>query len=69
MNMVSLIFNDIKYILFCNQVIPNLWRVHRDPNYWTDPDVFRPERFLDQKGQFVKDTHVIPFSLGEWVKE
>ena len=45
-------------------VVPNLWEVHHDPNTWTDPDVFRPERFLNSRGEFVKSEHVIPFSIG-----
>ena len=45
-------------------VVPNLWEVHHDPITWGDPDVFRPDRFIDQSGKFVKHEHVIPFSIG-----
>ena len=45
-------------------VVPNLWEVHHDPDTWTDPDVFRPERFLNSRGEFVKSERVIPFSIG-----
>ena len=45
-------------------VVPNIWEVHHDPDIWTDPDAFRPERFLNDKGEFVKSEFVIPFSIG-----
>ena len=39
----------------------NFTGFHTDPDYWTDPKVFRPERFLDgkEKEQFV------PFGMGK----
>ncbi|CAK8674850.1 unnamed protein product [Clavelina lepadiformis] len=45
-------------------ILPNLWAVHNDPDYWNEPDKFKPERFLDNDGQFVSSNHVIPFSVG-----
>ncbi|XP_039258476.2 cytochrome P450 2B1-like [Styela clava] len=45
-------------------VCPNIWSVHFDPNLFENPRVFRPERFLDRDGKFVKSNHVIPFSIG-----
>nr|KAG5686870.1 hypothetical protein BaRGS_015548 [Batillaria attramentaria] len=46
-------------------IMPNIGEIHKDPVTWTDPDTFRPERFLDQDGKFQppKDNY-IPFSLG-----
>ncbi|XP_065208483.1 methyl farnesoate epoxidase-like isoform X2 [Planococcus citri] len=32
-------------------VLPNIWSVHMDEDYWKDPHVFRPERFIDSKGK------------------
>lgn len=46
------------------EVWPNLWAVHHDPDLWGDPDVFRPERFLDSEGKVVKPDYLIPFSTG-----
>ncbi|XP_009330510.1 PREDICTED: vitamin D 25-hydroxylase [Pygoscelis adeliae] len=45
-------------------VITNLYSVHFDEKYWSNPEVFSPERFLDGSGQFVKKDAFIPFSLG-----
>ncbi|XP_025083741.1 cytochrome P450 2C42-like [Pomacea canaliculata] len=47
----------------------NLWWVNRDQSLWGDPDVFRPERFLDDEGQLLPVTHKIrqsflPFGIG-----
>ena len=47
----------------------NLWTLHEDEDFWGDPYTFRPERFLDDKGQFLSpDTderkHVMMFGNG-----
>lgn len=41
-------------------VVPSM--VHRDPAYWDDPEVFRPERFVD--GELKHPYAYIPFSAG-----
>uniref|UniRef100_F7AR76 Uncharacterized protein n=1 Tax=Ciona intestinalis TaxID=7719 RepID=F7AR76_CIOIN len=46
------------------QIIPNLWWVHNDPEYWNEPDVFKPERHLDEEGNLIMSNRVIPFSIG-----
>ena len=40
--------------------------MHNDEKIWTDPDTFKPERFLNELGQFdpFKAQLVIPFSYG-----
>ncbi|XP_042489263.1 xanthotoxin 5-hydroxylase CYP82C4-like [Macadamia integrifolia] len=49
------------------RLLVNVWKLHRDPNVWSDPDEFKPERFLtthanvDFKGQ---QHYYIPFSAG-----
>jgi methyl farnesoate epoxidase / farnesoate epoxidase len=36
-----------------------------DPDHWKDPEVFRPERFLNgAQDAIVKDDWFIPFGLG-----
>lgn len=43
----------------------DLKSVHHEQEYWKDPEVFRPERFLDGHGKLVNTERVIPFSLGK----
>ncbi|KAM1050122.1 hypothetical protein ACFX13_032645 [Malus domestica] len=49
------------------RVLVNVWKIHRDPKVWPDPNEFRPERFftthsyIDIKGQ---DFELIPFGSG-----
>ncbi|XVF63952.1 hypothetical protein PTKIN_Ptkin09bG0128100 [Pterospermum kingtungense] len=49
------------------RLIVNLWKIHRDPQAWSDPLEFKPERFvtsqshIDVKGQ---DFELIPFGAG-----
>ena len=49
-----------------SHVLPNFWSVMRDPQYWSEPDTFKPERFLDTKngGKFRPDKRVIEFGTG-----
>jgi len=35
-----------------------------DVNQWKDPDIFRPERFLDSAGNIINKDSVIAFSIG-----
>jgi len=43
----------------------NLWAVHHDESIFPDPHSFRPERFINEKGAFVKHEAVIPFAIGK----
>ena len=54
------------YLIPRNAVIlPFMESVLSDPQIWTDPEDFRPERFLNDDGKCVRPDEFIPFSLGE----
>ena len=49
--------------------IINIWALHHDIAFWKDPEVIRPERFLDKDRQFLTPDHpnrkhVLPFGAG-----
>ncbi|XP_014676830.1 PREDICTED: cytochrome P450 2C15-like [Priapulus caudatus] len=48
-------------------VIANMTAILRDPAHFPNPDIFDPERFLDEEGRFVKNEAMIPFSIGRRV--
>lgn len=39
---------------------------HNDKAHWDEPNVFRPERFLDERGQFCRNNSTFPFGLGKF---
>lgn len=45
----------------------NTWAINNDRCNWTDPEHFRPERFLTQDGAFDEDklTLLVPFGFGK----
>uniref|UniRef100_A0A8D0C8T2 Cytochrome P450 n=1 Tax=Salvator merianae TaxID=96440 RepID=A0A8D0C8T2_SALMN len=45
-------------------IVPNLSSVLKDEAMWEKPHHFHPEHFLDDKGQFAKQTGFMPFSAG-----
>nr|AHL88976.1 cytochrome p450 3042A1 [Brachionus koreanus] len=47
-------------------IMANIWSCMRDPHYWSEPNEFRPERFLDKYGNFVcKNPAMVPFGIGK----
>ncbi|KAK2995163.1 hypothetical protein RJ640_025393 [Escallonia rubra] len=49
------------------RLIVNLWKLHRDSRIWSDPDEFRPERFLSENANVNfrgQNYEYIPFSSG-----
>ncbi|XP_041376981.1 cytochrome P450 2J4-like [Gigantopelta aegis] len=45
-------------------IVANIDSVLSDPNIWGDPEMFRPDRFLDQYGKVTKPEEFIPFFIG-----
>lgn len=45
-------------------LVTNIWGMHRDKKLWGDPENFRPERFLDYKGNLKKKDYTLPFGIG-----
>lgn len=46
-------------------IILNMWAVHRNPDVWDDPDIFKPERFMNRERDFSgNDSKLIPFGGG-----
>ncbi|XP_072314705.1 cytochrome P450 17A2 [Eucyclogobius newberryi] len=46
------------------RVLVNMWAIHHHPQHWDRPDLFRPERFLDDRGERHSPSGFLPFGAG-----
>ncbi|XKL69293.1 hypothetical protein PGB90_007062 [Kerria lacca] len=46
-------------------ILTNLRSIHYDKNHWKDPEIFKPERFLNEKGELKIDNELCTFGLGK----
>ncbi|RLU22345.1 hypothetical protein DMN91_004623 [Ooceraea biroi] len=54
-----------KYVVPAGTVVHlNIYGVHRDPNFWPNPEVFDPDRFLPERSQNHHPYSYLPFSAG-----
>ena len=53
------------YFFSGSAIISSLYHVMYNPEFFPEPDSFKPERFLDETGKFVNDDHVVAFGIGK----
>ncbi|KAK7910123.1 hypothetical protein WMY93_014807 [Mugilogobius chulae] len=46
------------------RVLVNMWAIHHQPKDWDQPDLFKPERFLDDRGERYSPSGFLPFGAG-----
>ena len=49
-------------------IITNYYSLHMDPKLWPEPELFKPERFLDEQGALKKTDQYMPFGIGMFSK-
>ncbi|KAF5384919.1 hypothetical protein D9615_001120 [Tricholomella constricta] len=52
------------YIPEGSVVMPNVWAMAHDESIYQQPDLFRPERFIDENGQVNDDDLILTFGFG-----
>ncbi|KOB62419.1 Cytochrome P450, partial [Operophtera brumata] len=45
-------------------VLISVGDIHFNPELWADPHVFKPERFIDERGLLKNSEHMFPFGSG-----
>ncbi|XP_057736725.1 cytochrome P450 CYP82J17-like [Arachis stenosperma] len=54
------------YVPKGTRVFANVWKLHRDPSIWAEPEKFSPERFINGNGEVNEDQNFeyLPFGSG-----
>ncbi|RDY02644.1 Cytochrome P450 82C4, partial [Mucuna pruriens] len=54
------------YVPKGTRVFANVWKLHRDPSLWSEPEKFSPERFINENGELDEGHHFeyLPFGSG-----
>ncbi|XP_054790409.1 cytochrome P450 CYP82J17-like [Prosopis cineraria] len=55
------------YVPKGTRVLANVWKLHRDPTIWSQPEKFMPERFITENGDIDNEGHhfqYLPFGIG-----
>lgn len=61
-------FSVVSYFFSGTWMFYNIHKFHHDPDYWGDPNRFRPDRFLDtETGKILRKDRFIPFGFGKRV--
>ena len=50
-------------------IVANLFSIHRDPRWWTEPEKFDPHRFLDDKMKLIRPDGFAPFLIGKVIDQ
>lgn len=49
-------------------MLVSLYSLNMDKDYWHDPAIFRPERFLNENGEYISHAEqFLPFGLGKYL--
>lgn len=73
---LGIVHRSLETVKFGDYIIPknaimlvSLYSLNMDTEYWKDPMVFRPERFLDDEGKLIQHIdQFLPFGLGmSWI--
>ena len=49
------------------QVWFNLYQMNYNAELWDEPNVFKPERFINEKGDVEKPQQWVPYSIGIYI--
>lgn len=64
--------DDVKFFEYIipkdTVMLVSLYSLNMDREYWQDPEIFRPERFLNDNGEYIAHSEqFFPFGLGKWI--